>query len=79
VIRNKRRHRIIFEPAIAIDAESDKDVFRRYIKILEKYIGQYPHLWEFWEEFEEGTLMVKSRRQRNSVAAESNNAFPSSG
>jgi KDO2-lipid IV(A) lauroyltransferase len=79
VIRNKRRHRIIFEPAIEMGAESDQDVFRGYIKILEKYIGQYPHLWEFWEEFEEGTMMVKSQKQCDSVAAESNNAFSSSG
>lgn len=79
VIRDKRRHRIIFEPAIEMGAESDKDLFRGYIKILEKYIGQYPHLWEFWEEFEPGTLMIKSQGQRDSVTAESNNAFRSSG
>ena len=62
VIRNKRRHRIIFEPPIEMGAESDKDVFRGYVKILEKYIGQYPYLWEFWEEFEEGTMMIKSQK-----------------
>ncbi|MDD5677971.1 MAG: lysophospholipid acyltransferase family protein [Kiritimatiellae bacterium] len=54
-IREQAHHRIVFFPPL--DTETG-DPVRQYIALLERHVRQYPHLWEFWEEFEEGELLV---------------------
>jgi KDO2-lipid IV(A) lauroyltransferase len=61
VIRDRIKHKIVIEPAIEINSKSNEDAFEEFVKILEKYIRQYPSLWEFWEEFEEGVLIVPDK------------------
>ena len=58
VTREGTRHKIIFEPALEVNSTSIENTFQKFVKILEKYILKYPSLWEFWEEFEEGNLIV---------------------
>lgn len=61
VIRNmNNKHKIIIESPINSNSQSEKDIMLKFIKLLENYILQYPHLWEFWEEFEKGNLIVAS-------------------
>jgi len=54
-IREKAHHRIVFHPPL--DAETG-DPVQQYVSLLERYVRQYPHLWEFWEEFQAGELLV---------------------
>lgn len=54
-IREKTRHRIVFNPPL--DTENG-DPVRQYVALLERNVRRHPHLWEFWEEFEEGELLV---------------------
>ncbi len=58
VLREGFRHRIIIKEALDINSRSDEDIFKEFIEILENYIRKYPHFWEFWEEFEEGRMIV---------------------
>jgi KDO2-lipid IV(A) lauroyltransferase len=55
-VREGHRHIIVVErpvdPCLAQDYAT-----RQYIRILEQYVRQYPDLWEFWEEFEQGILI----------------------
>lgn len=57
VIREKVGHRIVFEPPIETAQQDGADPLGDYVSILEKYIRQYPELWEFWEEFDEENLV----------------------
>lgn len=61
VIREGIKHKIVFEPVIEINSKSIEDSFNEFVKLLEKYIRRYPHLWEFWEEFEEGNLIASDK------------------
>lgn len=54
-IREKARHRIMFHPPL--NAETG-DPVRQYVSLLERHVRQHPHLWEFWEEFEHGELLI---------------------
>lgn len=68
VIRQKdNKHKIMIKHPININSQSEIDITLKFIKILENYILQYPYLWEFWEEFEEGTLIVASDEQKTTV------------
>ncbi len=67
VIREREMHKIIIEPAIKSDLKSIEDIFKEFVEIFEKYVHQYPCLWEFWEEFEEGNLIVASERNKSTV------------
>ncbi len=58
VVREQRKHKIVIHPSIDNIKESDNDIMNDYITILEEYIRTFPHLWEFWEEFEEGILIA---------------------
>lgn len=58
VVRERMMHKIVIEPAIEVQSKSIEDTFAEFVKILEKYVRQYPSLWEFWEEFEDGNLIV---------------------
>ena len=60
-VRNKHRHRIIIEPPLDVENGDHFDVMKQYIRILEKYVRNYPSLWEFWEEFEPGMLIDESK------------------
>lgn len=63
VIRDGRKHKIIIEQPLKFNSQSHIDSKWEFIDILEKYIKQYPDHWEFWEEFEEGRLIVKSDKE----------------
>ena len=63
VIREKIKHKIVIEPPIEINQKSIESVYKEFVKLLEKHIRQYPSLWEFWEEFEEGNLIVTPGRK----------------
>lgn len=59
VVRERKRQRIIVEPALRrVNERSDIEIFEQFVRLLEKYVRQYPSLWEFWEEFEEGNLLL---------------------
>lgn len=58
VVREGKRQRIIVEPALRVNEQSLEEIFKQFVRLLEKYVRQYPSLWEFWEEFEEGNLLV---------------------
>jgi KDO2-lipid IV(A) lauroyltransferase len=60
------KHKMIIEPPINTNGSDDNPV-KTFIGSLEKYIRQYPHLWEFWEEFEEETLIVDPDKKEDSV------------
>ena len=60
VIREKTRHRIVFEPPLNVVRDDPAVTVNAYVKLLEKYIRHYPSLWEFWEEFDEDNLLVIS-------------------
>ncbi len=49
---------MIIEPPIELDSTALGNAQKQFIRILEKYISLYPSHWEFWEEFEEGNLVV---------------------
>lgn len=51
------KHKIVIGPPIKMDAESNEDIFREFVRILEQHILRIPHLWEFWEEYEQGNLI----------------------
>ena len=57
-------HRIVIEPPIEVNLEHADRTIRDFIALLEKYVCKYPHLWEFWEEFEEGTLIESSDEKK---------------
>lgn len=57
-IREGPRHAIVFEPPLTTEGRSEDEVVRQYVAVLEKYVRRYPELWEFWEEFEEGWLLL---------------------
>jgi KDO2-lipid IV(A) lauroyltransferase len=64
VVREFRsKHKIFIEPRLKVQSEHGEDTITEFAKRLEKYIYKHPHLWEFWEEFEEGTLIAPSDRQ----------------
>jgi len=54
-VRTGWRHRIVFHPPLAGD---DARVAEQYVSLLEQYVRQFPHLWEFWEEFTAGELLT---------------------
>jgi len=58
VVREKSRHRIVFEPALNTDPVDSAEPASEYVKVLEKYVSEYPCLWEFWEEFDDSNLLV---------------------
>ncbi|PIE59438.1 MAG: hypothetical protein CSA32_03545 [Desulfobulbus propionicus] len=59
VIREGTGHRVIFEEPIQPQKSSlETDPIKRYCQELEKKVRSYPHLWDFWEEFEDGFLCV---------------------
>ncbi len=62
VVREGEKHRIIVEPALSVNEQPTEEIFEQFVRVLEKYIRQYPSLWEFWEEFEEGNLLVASHK-----------------
>ncbi len=63
VIREGVRHKLVIEPAIRVDSRSIEEIVGDFVEILEKYVQRYPHLWEFWEEFDEGNLIAASVKQ----------------
>ncbi|MFC1633816.1 lysophospholipid acyltransferase family protein [Planctomycetota bacterium] len=58
VVREKSKHKIVIEPPINTEHDTDTDPITEYVRVFEKYIRQYPSLWEFWEEFEQGNLIA---------------------
>ncbi|UCG68945.1 MAG: lysophospholipid acyltransferase family protein [Thermoplasmata archaeon] len=58
VIREGIQHQLVIEPAIEVGARSSEEIVGDFVEILEKYVQRYPHLWEFWEEFDEDTLIT---------------------
>ena len=63
VIRDKTRHRIVFEPPLECGTREHIEVIKDFILLLEKYIHRYPFFWEFWEEFDEDNLLMSSLEQ----------------
>lgn len=61
VVREGVQHRIVFEPPIPVD--DPLQMVESYVRVLERYVKHYPHLWEFWEEFSEGHLLVPSDQE----------------
>lgn len=49
------RHHIVLHPPLSPD-----EAVRQYVALLERQVRAYPHLWEFWEEFEVGELLVRN-------------------
>jgi len=70
VVRRGVRHAIVIEDAIRTEDRSVEEIYGDFVKILERYVRRYPHLWEFWEEFEPGHLLE---------SAESDEGGPDSG
>lgn len=58
VIREKAKHRIVFQGPL--DPRTPQAI-ETYTHLLEQQIRANPHLWEFWEEFDEENLLVSSR------------------
>jgi phosphatidylinositol dimannoside acyltransferase len=54
-VRDGRRHRLVFHPPLAAEGEQ---AVRDYVALLENHVRRRPDLWEFWEEFQEGELLV---------------------
>ena len=54
-VREGARHRVVIHPPL--DAGGG-DAVAQYVQLLETYVRKHPDLWEFWEEFEEGELLV---------------------
>lgn len=59
-IREKTRHRIVFKPPLKCHNGNNAELIKEYVQLLEKYVRQYPFLWEFWEEFDEDNLLFSS-------------------
>ncbi len=59
VIRDRWRQKIVIQSPISSDKDSVEDVIKKYISLLEKYVGLYPCHWEFLEVFERGILIVE--------------------
>ena len=51
------KHKIVIEQPIGTNSRLNEDTINEFVKILERYVLRFPYLWEFWEEFEEGTLI----------------------
>jgi len=58
VVREKIKHKIIFESPLNYNSEEDMESIKKYVQLLEKYIREHPYLWEFWEEFDEDNLLI---------------------
>ena len=56
VVREKRKHRIAFEPPLDWNAKNNYAMVYQYVNILEKYVCLHPSFWDFWEEFDEENL-----------------------
>lgn len=57
VIREGARHSIVFEKPIRYKQSiQENDPIQTYCQELEKKIRSYPHMWDFWEEFEDVLL-----------------------
>lgn len=69
-VRDGLMHRVELHPPLVPET-----AVQDYVKLLEDYVRRYPHLWEFWEEFEEGELLAPTttastpRRGRASISA----------
>ncbi len=58
VFRDRHRHRVVIEPAVALPAEArEADGVAQLARLIERTVRAAPALWEFWEEFEEGQLI----------------------
>jgi len=57
VVRDKYHQQIIIEEPINLNIDYSEAV-QAYAQILEKYVTEFPHLWEFWEEFRPGFLLT---------------------
>ena len=55
-VRDAWRHRVVFHSPLSGD---DSAIVEQYVALLEQYVRRHPHLWEFWEEFVEGELLVR--------------------
>lgn len=73
VVREKIRHRIVFESPLNLSEETNAIVLKEYISLVEKYVRRYPSLWEFWEEFDERNLLADLCREQESCAKLSRN------
>ncbi len=74
VIREKTKHRIVFEPPVNCDCGSGEHVetVKKYVILLEKYVRRYPYLWEFWEEFDEENLLISSSKNNWAISEAQN-------
>ena len=58
VFRDRHRHRVVLEPALALPAEAaEADGVAQLARLIERNVRAAPALWEFWEEFDEGQLI----------------------
>jgi lauroyl/myristoyl acyltransferase len=60
VVRDRTKHRIVFEQPIDPRRTSIQDATGQYVGWLEDYVRKHPSLWEFWEEFDEDCLLANS-------------------
>lgn len=60
VVRQGWRHRVVIGEAIDLAGGDDRAVYARYVQELERQVRARPELWEFWEEFDERTLLTSS-------------------
>lgn len=65
VVREKRVHRIVFEAPLNPVKGQETEAIASYVKLLERYIREYPWLWEFWEEFDESVLISAAPLKQN--------------
>jgi Kdo2-lipid IVA lauroyltransferase/acyltransferase len=64
VVRKRRQLQIVICPTIDNAAESTETAMCSYVGLLERFIRRYPSQWEFWEEFEEGFLLTKTKGKK---------------
>ncbi|MCI5149532.1 MAG: hypothetical protein D3916_09120 [Candidatus Electrothrix sp. MAN1_4] len=58
-VREKKGHTIVFQAPINSDRDLQQaEIVQKYVSVLEKFVSNYPELWEFWEEFDEENLIL---------------------
>ena len=58
-VREKQGHTMVFhEPINANQELQPLEILQKYVTLLEGFVSTYPELWEFWEEFDEETLLL---------------------
>jgi KDO2-lipid IV(A) lauroyltransferase len=62
VVREGWLHRIVIGPELDLAGGDDRTVYAQYVAALESQVRARPELWEFWEEFDERTLLKSNGR-----------------